>query len=267
MSGGDIPVYLKINVEEAASRITGCIRYKVEEAGASGVVLGLSGGVDSSVTAALAVRALGARRIKVLVMPDRESNPQGVEDAYRVASILGLRPVKIDITRIVESFLESLGTGYDEAPRVPKGNLKARARMSLLYYVANSENRLVLGTGDRSEILIGYFTKWGDGAADLLPLGSLYKTQVRLLAEYLGLPSDIAWKPSSPDLWPGQTAAGELGVDYDVIDRVLYHIVDLGLGDKEASDKAGVPLNLVARIRSMIKASRHKREPPPPCPA
>lgn len=260
-----MPEYLHIDAAEIVERISACIRDKVREAGVKGVVLGLSGGVDSSVTAALAVKALGAERVKVLVMPDVESNPEGIRDAYRVAGILGLKAMRIDITGIIGAFLGSLGESYIDAPQVPKGNLKARVRMALLYYTANREGRLVLGTGDRSEILIGYFTKWGDGAADLLPLGGLYKTQVRILGEYIGIPPEIAWKPSSPDLWPGQTAAGELGLDYDDIDRVLYHIVDLGLTDKETSEKTGIPLKQVSRIRTMMKSSRHKREPPQPC--
>ena len=265
MARYEVPPYLAIDVGRVAEKLSGCIAEYVEKAGVKGVVVGISGGVDSSTAAALAVRALGRNRVYGLIMPEKETNPKDLEDARRVAKHLGIRWREIDITGIVGSVLAAAGDDYDTAPRVAKGNVKARARMVLLYYHANKDNLLVLGTGDRSEILLGYFTKWGDGAVDLLPLGGLYKTQVRLLAEHLGVPEDIAWKPSSPGLWPGHRASQELGADYDVIDRILYHMVDLGLGDEEVAEKADAPVELVRAVRERIRATRHKRNPPQPC--
>jgi len=257
-----IPDFLKIDLEKTTKKLVDCIRRIVADAGANGVVIGLSGGVDSSTIAALSVRALGVDRVKVLLMPDKESSRKGLEDAERVISILELKDVvKVDITPIVEAVLKLGGDDYETAPRIPKANVKARARMILLYYYANKENRLVVGSGDRSEWLLGYFTKWGDAAADFYPLLGLYKTQVRMLAEYLGIPEDIAWKPSSPDLWPGQKAMDELGAEYDILDPILYYMFDVGLRDEEIAEKTRAPLELVKAVRERHIKSGHKRSP------
>lgn len=258
----EVPDFLRIDLEKTAKKLIECIKRTVDEAGANGVVIGLSGGVDSSTITSLSVRALGVERVKVLLMPDKESSKKGIEDAERVVSILGLKDVvRIDITSIVEAVLRLSGDSYETAPRIPKANVKARVRMILLYYYANKENRLVVGSGDRSEWLLGYFTKWGDAAADLYPLLGLYKTQVRMLAEYLGIPEDIAWKPSSPDLWPGHKAMDELGAEYDVIDPILYYMFDVGLKDEEIAEKTRAPLELVKAVRKMYLKSGHKRSP------
>ncbi len=262
MSKYPIPDFLKIDLEKTVEKLVKCIKEHVSEAKASGVVIGLSGGVDSSTTTALSVRALGPGKVKVLVMPDKESSRRSIEDAKRVIEILGLRDVVyVDITPIVEAVLRLGGDSYDTAPRIPKANVKARARMILLYYYANKENRLVVGSSDRSEWLLGYFTKWGDAAADFYPLLGLYKTQVRMLAEYLGIPEDIAWKPSSPDLWPGHKARDELGAEYDVLDPILYYMFDVGLRDEEIAEKTGAPLELVKAVRQRHLTSGHKRSP------
>jgi NAD+ synthase len=262
-----VPEYLLIDSRRTAEVLESFLRGYVEASGASGVVLGLSGGTDSSVLAALAVRALGPERVVALVMPDSESSYQSLRDAEEVARLLGLRVLKVDITGGVEFVLRSFGDGYATAPRVAKGNVKARLRMVLLYYLANKYNMLVLGSSDKSEWLLGYFTKWGDGAADIYPLLNLYKTQVRLLGDYLGVPEHICWKPSTPDLWPGQRATDELGADYDVIDPVLYHYVELGLGVGEISRRLGVEESLVRSIVGRVLSSEHKRRmvvgPPP----
>lgn len=262
-----VPEYLLIDPRRTVEAIGSFLRSYVEASGASGVVLGLSGGTDSSVLAALAAKALGPERVVALVMPDAESSYESTRDAEEVAGLLGIRFLRVDITEGVEFVLRSFGDDYATAPRVAKGNVKARLRMVLLYYLANKHNMLVLGPSDRSEWLLGYFTKWGDGAADVYPLLNLYKTQVRLLGDYLGVPEHICWKPSSPDLWPGQRASDELGADYDVIDPILYHYVELGLGVSEISRTLGVDENLVRSIVGRISSSEHKRRlvvgPPP----
>ncbi|RLF14740.1 MAG: NAD(+) synthetase [Thermoprotei archaeon] len=250
-------------VEEA---IKSFIRSKVEEAGVKGVVVGLSGGVDSSVTASLCVRALGSDRVKGLIMPDSAVTPsEDVEDALKIAEHLGIECKSIDINPLVQTIVRS-HPFYDPSKVVAEGNVRARLRMILLYYVANTLKLLVAGTGDRSEIMIGYFTKYGDGGVDILPIGGLYKTQVRELGRYLNLPSRVVEKPSSPRLWSGQTAEGELGLSYDVIDPVLYGLYDLGLPPRRVAEEVGVPLEVVERVKGMVEATQHKRSMPPVAP-
>lgn len=254
-----VPEYLRIDAAKTAESLVSFIRGYIEASGATGVVLGLSGGVDSSVLAALAVRALGAERVFPLIMPDIESPTDSVSDAKEVSEMLGLKPYFVDITEGVTFVLRSFGDSYESSPRIARGNIKARLRMLMLYYVANKTNSLVLGSSDRSEWLLGYFTKWGDGAADIYPLLNLYKTQVRLLGDYLGLPERICWKPASPGFWPGHKASDELGAEYDVIDRVLYFYVDRGMKVEEVAEHAGVSLDLVTKIISRIAVTEHKR--------
>jgi len=157
-------------------------------------------------------------------MPDSYVTPkEDIDDAMTIANMYNIETKNIEITDFVELFLRKLG----RTNLVTEGNLRARIRMIILYYFANAENRIVIGSGDRSELAIGYFTKYGDGGVDLLPIGYLYKTQVKLLANYLGIPKKIIEKESSPRLWPGQTAREELGMGYDEIDIILYYYLDL----------------------------------------
>ncbi len=235
----------------------------LENAGASCYVLGLSGGVDSSTVAALAARAVGPERVVALVMPDSTSTPrEDLEDAEMLARALGVRFSISPIDDLLSAATRSLPF-FDPGDRAALGNVKARVRMVMLYYAANRLGGLVLGTGDRSEILLGYFTKYGDGAADLLPIGDLYKTQVRHLARHLGIPESIAFKSSSPRLWPGQMAEAELGFTYEVADQVLYAVFDLGYSEEEAAEVVGAPLPLVRKIINRVRSTEHKRRPPP----
>jgi len=256
-------VSLDYNLVE--ERIGDFIEEKLAEAGANGYIVGLSGGVDSATSFMLAVRRLGPEKVRVLIMPDSEvTPPEDVEDAKLLAEKAGATYHVIDIQPIVRVYTSSIPVYEgDEKDKVPVGNLRARIRMSLLYYYANKFNLLVLGTGDRSEILIGYFTKYGDGAVDILPIGILYKSQVRRLAAHMGVPEHIAYKPSSPRLWPGQTAEGELGVSYDMIDLVLYAVFDLNMDPAAVPEATGVPEEVVGRVLERYEATRHKREPPP----
>jgi len=226
-------------------------------------VLGLSGGVDSSTVAALAAKAVGSERVVALIMPDSTSTPkEDVEDAEALAIHLGIRFVVSPIDSLLSAASSSLPF-FDPNDRVALGNVKARLRMVMLYYAANRLGGLVLGSGDRSEMLLGYFTKYGDGAADLFPIGDLYKTQVRYLARHLGVPDAIAFKPSSPRLWPGQTAEGELGFSYEVADQVLYAVFDLGYSAEEAAKAVGAPLPLVENLLRRVRDTEHKRRLPP----
>jgi NAD+ synthase len=249
--------------EREAGRIEGFIRKAVEGSGAEGAVVGLSGGVDSAVTAALAVRALGRARVAVMVMPSGSTPKADVDDSKRMAEGWGVRVVEADVDPIVEAVLRA---ARGRPGRVPRANVQARARMTLLYLLANSRNLLVLGTGDRSEHLLGYFTKYGDGGADAFPILHLYKTEVRRLAEYIGVPARVARKRSSPRLWRGQKAEDELPGPYEVLDPVLECLFDEGMGDEAASRATGATLSVVAKVRDMYASSSHKRALPPSLP-
>jgi len=254
-----LPPHLSVDFRKAEKVITDFIRAKVREAGASGVVLGLSGGGDSSVCAALSVRALGTSSVKVIHMPEAESNPISTLIANKVANGLGLELEIIDITDIVSAFLKKMNMSYESSSKLVRGNIKARSRMVILYTIANKENMLVVGTSDRSEFLIGFFTKWGDGAADLHPIIGLYKTQVREFAKYLNLPTEVISRPPSPDLWPGHTAEGELGMTYDEIDEVLYRLLDEKREPREIPSVSGIPVETVEKVVRLYEKTKHKR--------
>lgn len=256
---------VSLDYDAVARLIEGFIKGLVDSAGARGVVVGVSGGVDSATTLALSVRALGRERVHALIMPDSTVTPQGdVEDARSLVTSLGVSWSQIDIAPIVDVYKSAVPVyGGEEEDRIPLGNLRARIRMSILYYYANKLGYLVMGTGDRSEILIGYYTKYGDGAADAFPIGVLYKSQVRRLAAWLGVPERIAFKPSSPRLWPGHEAEKELGMSYNEIDVVLHAVFDLGVPWERASEATGVDREKVEAVRRRYEETRHKREPPP----
>ncbi len=256
---------VNLDYEKISNRIGEFLVSKLEEAGAEGFVVGISGGVDSATTFALAVKHVGKEKVLPLIMPDSEVTPEeDVRDAKELVELFGLKPHVINIAPIVAVYKSAIPIyENDEVDKIPLGNTRARIRMTLLYYYANKLNRLVLGTGDRSEILIGYFTKYGDGGVDLLPIGILYKNQVRRLAVHLGVPEKIAFKPSSPRLWPGQTAEGELGVSYEQVDLVLYSLFDLKIPPEEVPEATGVPEEVVKRVLDLHKRSEHKRQPPP----
>jgi len=253
---------LNIDYEYVISEITHFIRRQVEESGAAGAVIGLSGGVDSSVTAALTVKALGSSRVLGLIMPYLTTPKEDVEDAIQVAKMLDIDYKIIDITGIREAFARAI-PDFDESNIIACGNLLPRIRMTLLYYYANKNNLIVVGTGDKSELLIGYFTKYGDGGVDILPIGCLYKTQVRAVGRYLKLPDNIVNKPSSPRLWPGHLAEEELKLKYELIDCVLFCIFDLGYSVEDTVRKLGVSRDIVQRVLTMYERSKHKRRLPP----
>jgi len=234
---------------------------KVEEAGAEGVVVGLSGGIDSATSSAVAVEALGAENVYGLVLPSGSNDDENMRDAEDHANDFGIEYDVVDIQPVVESFLD--GYPGSVGSREATGNLRARVRMCYNYLVANEENRLVLGTGNRSEILLGYYTKYGDGGVDILPLGGLYKTEVRELARLLGVDEDIIEKPPTAGLWEGQTDEDEIGATYDEADAVLREYVDEGATVEETAEATGVDTATVEELVSMYRNSEHKRETPP----
>lgn len=271
--------------EALAERSAQFIRDRVAEAGADGVVVALSGGVDSTTTATLAVEALGRERVYGLVMPTDASSDTNIADARDVVWNLEINFRTVDLQPLLEKFVGEMAKKYelrrrpgeassirtfDLAPpaavedrATAKGNAAARLRMTAAYYEANTTDRLVCGTGNRTELLLGYFTKYGDGGADLLPLGDLYKTEVRELARALGVPERIVQKPPTAGLLEGQTDAGELGATYDTIDAVLRRLVDEGESVERAAEALGVDRDTVARFAEMHANAAHKRAPPP----
>ena len=252
----------RIDMGKVVGLCTTFIRDVVEGAGASTAVVGLSGGIDSSVVAALAVKALGPGRVVGVIMPDTRTTPEDdVRDARELASALGIKTLELQIDRAVDSIA---GLVPDPSPRA-LGNLRARVRMATLYLAANHMGGIVLGTGDKSEWLLGYFTKYGDGAADAYPILGLYKTQVRALGRYLGVPERIVAKPSGPKLFSrDHYAYVELGADYDVIDPVLYVLFEMGVREPvKAAELTGVGESLVRRILEMHGSTAHKRATPP----
>ncbi len=238
-----------MDTEELAEKLVLWIRDKVLAAGCKGVLVGMSGGVDSSVLAVLCHRAFPQSMLGVL-MPCYSSQ-QEIEHAQAVASQFAI-PIRIVLLDIVfDALLKVLpDDSVDPAVgRLAKGNLKARLRMLTLYYFANQLKYMVAGTSNRSELSVGYFTKYGDGGVDIMPLGNLVKGPVRELARFLGISQDIIDKPPSAGLWEGQTDEGELGLSYEELDRYLV--------TGEATDE------LRTKIESMIATSNHKRQTPP----
>ncbi|MDA4125835.1 MAG: NAD+ synthase [Thaumarchaeota archaeon] len=253
-------VLAKISPQRETRRIVGFVRKTVTGARAGGVVVGLSGGVDSSVVGALCVRALGKERVLALLMPSDHTPKQDIEDAEALAKSWQVESSTVHISSLMRSFSAAVGL---EGTKVAKANAVARIRMAILYYYANSLGYLVGGTGDRSENLLGYFTKWGDGGTDFLPIAHLYKTQVRELGAYLGLPKGVVEKPASPQLWAGQRATDEIPADYDRLDVVLHYLFDMKASRAKAAKAAGLTIEVVDKVVEMHNGSAHKRVPPP----
>ncbi len=240
-----------MNLEEG---ISVWIRRKVEEARAEGALVGLSGGLDSSVVAALAKKVLG-EKILGLIMPC-ESDPLDEEYACLVAERFEVRTERVVLDSVYEGFLKILSRGG----RLAMANLKTRLRMATLYYFANDLNYLVLGTGNKSEISVGYFTKYGDGGCDILPLGGLVKTEVRGLAVKLQIPHQIVERVPSAGLWGGQTDEGEMGLGYDDLDETIS-VIETGVEPLEK--RSGEGRRLIERVKELMTNSRHKRAPIP----
>ena len=236
------------------------IREEVRKAGFERVVVGISGGVDSALSAFLAVEALGRENVIGLSMPYRTSSEESRNDARLVAETLGIEFHELDITPQVDAYFSL----FPDADRVRRGNKMARERMSILYDFAHWRKALVLGTSNKSEILIGYATRWGDGAHDLNPIGDLYKTQVWQMARFVGVPERIVRKKPTADLWPGQTDEGEIGIAYRELDLILLAYVDLRLRREEII-AAGFEEGKVDRVLRLVKNSQFKRKLPIIC--
>ncbi len=234
-----------------ADQISQWMREQVKEAGAEGIVVGLSGGVDSAVVAGLARCAVGENVLGAL-MPCH-SQAVDAEYAHLVAETFDIKTMTLNLGPVYDTFIATLPQGFDLA----QANLKPRLRMATLYYIANTRNCLVAGTGNKTELMVGYFTKYGDGGVDMLPLGDLYKWQVWELAREIGVPQPVIDQPPTAGLWPGQTDEGEMGITYAALDTILAALAE---GKAPVAGPADVE-----KVRRMIAASAHKRALPPIC--
>ena len=260
----DPPLDLRLSeaeLEATRERIVSFIADVVDEAGAEGAVLGLSGGIDSTLTAYLAVEALGTEGLHGITMPSEVNDPDVMSDAERVAETLDIEYDVVEIQPIADAVFEAFPDAA--ADRMAKGNVFVRTRAVLNYFVANAENRVVLGTGTRAEAMTGYFTKYGDQAVDCNPIGNLYKMQVRQLAAHVGVPHDVVMQEPSAGMWEGQTDAEEMGLDYDTVDAILAVHVDGGLSRDTTVRELDVPAEAVDRVVELYERSAHKRSMPP----
>jgi len=233
------------------------IRDEVEKVGLCDVVLGLSGGVDSSVSAALAARALGGEHVLGVMMPYRSSSEASLADAKAVAAVTEIQTQIVEITPQIDAYFERIG----EASDLRRGNKMARERMTILYDLSAVRLGLVLGTSNKTELLLGYGTLFGDLASAINPIGDLYKTQIWGLGRHLGLPEAVLRKAPSADLWAGQTDEGELGFSYLEVDRLLYWMVDERCSRREL-EEMGFAAEFIDHVHARVQASQFKRRLP-----
>lgn len=247
-----------LNIEKTLTTIKRFLSGKLMRAAANGYVVGLSGGVDSSLSTALAVEAVGPDKVLALTMPYRSSSPDSAGHARLLAEHLRIEIRQIDISPMIDAYYDKI----DESNRIRAGNKMARERMSILFDVSHETGRLVLGTGNRTEHCLGYTTWYGDSACSLNPIGELYKSEVRLLARHLGVPDPILSKPPSADLWRAQTDEDEIGVTYETIDGILRLIVDQGIVSISELEEHGFAATDVSRVVSMMNRNAFKRRLP-----
>jgi NAD+ synthase len=254
-------VKLTLSLLEIQKRICRFIKEYVQNAGAKGIVLGLSGGVDSATIAGLSSLAVGGENVLGLMLPEKENfNQKDIDDAKVVAEAFHLQNQACELSEMLGGFYRGIPI-FDQSDRLCKGNIKARTRMIYLYYYANKQNRIVCGSSDKSETMMGYFTKWGDAAADIAPIIDLYKTQVRKLALHIGISQELALKPSTPALWPNQLAESELGIKYETLDLILYGLEHF-LTTEDIAAQLGLEQTLVDNVKTRWLANEHKRRRP-----
>jgi NAD+ synthase len=249
---------MKINAPFVEKVLVSFIKEELSKFNYKKGILGLSGGLDSSVCASLAVEALGARNVIALIMPYGEAFSEEVEDAQEFARLLRIKSRIIDISPMVDAYFSK----YPSENRIAKGNKMARERMSILYDFSVREKALILGTSNKTELLLGYGTIHGDMASAINPLGDLYKTQIKQLARHLGIPKKIQKKAPTAGLWPRQTDEKEIGLSYEEIDAILFELVDKRMPRKEIIS-SGHKAEDVDRIALLIKNSEFKRKLPP----
>jgi len=259
------PLDLRFSASELESvreTLISFIADTVADADADGATLGLSGGIDSTTTAYLAVEALGTDGLHGLVMPSEVNDPDNMSDAERVAEELGIEYDVIEIQPIAEQIFEAVPSATED--RMAMGNVYVRTRAVLNYFVANAEDRVVLGTGNRAEAMTGYFTKYGDQAVDCNPIGGLYKQQVRQLAATLGVADDLVAQTPTAGMWVGQTDEAEMGLSYDTLDAILALHIDGPLSTAATlRTLESVDRETIERVEELVATSEHKRSMPP----
>lgn len=249
----------ELNYENEIVRITQFIKDYVQKSGFENVIIGLSGGIDSSLSAALAVKAIGKEHVYGVMLPWKNSSPDSFNDALTLANQLNVHHEKIDISPMVEAYFQIY---QPDADCLRLGNWMARTRMCVLYDLSAKYQGLVLGTSNRTELMVGYFTQYGDGACAFEPIGHLYKTEVWKMAEFLSIPSKIVSKTPTADLWSNQTDEGELGITYKELDLILYDITEMQLNHSRLLEK-GYSESSIAKVNSLMQRSVFKRELPP----
>ncbi len=250
----------RLDMQKTVENISNFIQDKLSESKSKGLVIGLSGGIDSSVVAYLCAKAVQNDKILGLILPSESTPPEDIKDAIKVAEELKIKYKILHIDELIKPFPQI-------CPECSKsdlanGNLKARIRMMILYYHSNAMKHIVAGTGNRTELLVGYFTKYGDGGVDILPIGDLYKTEVREVAAYLGVPKNIIDKAPTAGLWAGQTDEEELGIKYESLDKILYLLMDKELSTHEVAECLEIADEEVLRIKKMMESSKHKLSSP-----
>jgi NAD+ synthase len=249
---------LAINTEFVTQVLTKFIHSEITRAGFSRAVVGVSGGVDSSLSCTLAAKAMGPDNVLAVRMPYETSSPDSLEHAQMLIDRLGVQSTTIPITPMVKPYLEMI----PQKESVRRGNVMARQRMIVVYDQSMAFKGLVVGTGNKTEILLGYTTLYGDSASAINPLGDLYKTQVRQLAREIGIPEVIVDKPPSADLWVGQTDEGELGFTYEEVDKLLYELIDQQKSPQECVE-AGFEERFVREVIERVRRNHYKRVMPP----
>ena len=249
----------KLDVKKTKDDIVEFVQNKESEANADGLVVGLSGGIDSTLAAFLACEAVGKENVFGIVMPSTTTPTEDKLHGTAIAQLLGINYKEIAIDSILNEFLSVTQLEED---KLSIGNLKARIRMSIIYFYANSKNYLVSGTGNKSEILIGYFTKHGDGACDIEPIGDLYKTDVYQLAKYLEIPQEIIDKPPRAGLWNNQTDEDEIGMTYELLDKILYRNLEKDIDANSIADELDIEVNDVNDIINRVYRNKHKSTVP-----
>ncbi len=254
MSEVSIPSITSDDVNELKS----FIKSTVTKAGAKGVVIGLSGGIDSAVATKLCADALGPENVLNVFMPSRVTPPEDYKVTSELSTLWGTEFRVVDVQPAVDALAAVLLS--DAETPLERGNISARCRMIVLYNLAKKRQYLVVGTSNQSEIMMGYFTKFGDGACDMTPLANLYKTEVRQIAALIGVPQPIIDKPPSAGLWEGQTDESDMGIKYEDLDKILYGM-EQDRTDSQIAADTGLPKETISDIRRQVQSMEHKRLP------
>jgi NAD+ synthase len=252
---------LQIKPQFLEKKITEFIKDNIIKSKTSGAIVSISGGIDSAVTVALTVKAVGVSKVVALTMPERDVTPkEDVEDVMSLCSMYNLTCEQVEITPMLHVISQQVSK-FDSTNKIAFGNIKARLRMMLSYYYANLTNKMVIGTSNKTELYLGYFTKYGDGGVDIMPLGDLHKNQIRQMARHLKIPDRIINKAPSARLWADQLTEKELGFDYDTLDLIVYSSLK-GYNVQEIAKDLRISVESVDKILQRIKNSEHKRSLP-----